>query len=274
MHEATTRSMRKPMLILLGAAGFVLLIACANVAGLLLAQALGRYREIAVRVAMGASRGRVIRQLLVESALLGLAGGAGGVFLAWCGIRAISQIAPAWGVMRLDGIPRISEIELNPVVLLYALLISIGTVVVFGGAPAVQASRPNLNDALKDAGRGCSEAFGRQRARSLAVLLEISLAVVLLSGAGLLINSFLRLENVDAGFHTDHLSVFDLHIPEPDRNYSEDAGTADGFHQIRLKARLRSIPASSGRAGAHAGCGIGRVCIGIAFVGFFRRTER
>jgi putative ABC transport system permease protein len=241
MREAVTRSMREPMLILLGAVGFVLLIACANVAGLLLAQAQGRYREIAVRMAMGASRGRVIRQLLVESSLLGLAGGAGGVFLAWCGIRAMSLLAPAWDVMRGAGIPRVAEIELNPAVLLYALLISIGTVVVFGGAPAVQASHPNLNDGLKDAGRGSSEAFGRQRARSLAVLLEISLAIVLLSGAGLLINSFLRLENVDVGFHTDRLSVFDLHIPDSDRNYSEDAGTVDGFHQIRIKPRLRSL---------------------------------
>jgi len=193
MREVVTRGMREEMLTMLGAVGFVLLIACAYVAGLLLAQAQGRCREIALRVAIGASRGRVIRQLLVESAHLGLAGGAAGVVLAWWGIRAIGRLSPRW-------MPRMAEVGVNPVVLLYALLVSIGTAVLFGLVPAIQASRPDLHDSLKDAGRGGSAGSQRQRARGVVVVVEIALAMVLLSGAGLLINSFIRLESVDAGF--------------------------------------------------------------------------
>jgi predicted permease len=231
MHEVVTRGMRDEMLTLMGAVGFVLLIACANVAGLLLAQAQSRYREIALRVAIGASRARVISQLLVESALLGLAGGAGGVVLAWWGVRAIARMSPRW-------MPGIAEAGLNPTVLLYALLVSVGTALLFGLAPALQASRPDLNDSLKEAGRGRTVGSQRQRARGIVVLVEIALAMVLLSGAGLLINSFIRLQAVEAGFRMDRLVLFDLNVPEADGNYSETVGNAGGFHQVRLKPRL------------------------------------
>ena len=234
MREVVTRGMREEMLTLMGAVGFVLLIACANVAGLLLAQAQGRYREIALRVAIGASRARVIRQLLVESGLLGLAGGAVGVVLAWWGIRAIARLSPRW-------MPRMAEVGVNPVVLLFALLVSIGTALLFGLLPAMQASRPDLNDSLKEAGRGRSAGSQRQRARSVVVLVEIALAMVLLSGAGLLINSFIRLQAVDAGFRMDRLVSFDLNVPEADRNYTETVGASGGFHQVRLKPRLAML---------------------------------
>ena len=234
MREVVTRGMREQMLTMLGAVGFVLLIACANVAGLLLAQAQGRCREMALRVAIGASRVRVIRQLLVESALLGLAGGAAGVVLAWWGIRAIGRLSPRW-------MPRMAEVGVNPVVLLYALLVSIGTAVLFGLVPAFEASRPDLQDSLKEAGRGGSSGSERQRARGAVVVVEIALAMVLLSGAGLLINSFIRLESVDTGFRMDRLIFFDLNVPEADRNYTETVGAAGGFHQVRLKPRLTML---------------------------------
>jgi putative ABC transport system permease protein len=231
MHEVVTRGMRQQIRILMGAVGFVLLIACANVAGLLLAQAQSRSREIAVRVAIGAGRARLIGQLLLESALLGLAGGVGGVALAWVGIRGIARLSPPW-------VPRIAEAGVNPWVLLYALLVSIATAILFGLVPAIQASRPDLNDSLKDAGRGRSEGSQRQRARSVVVLVEIALAMVLLTGAGLLINSLLRLASVRPGFRPEHLVVFDLNVPEADRSYTESVGAAGGFHQVRVKPRL------------------------------------
>jgi putative ABC transport system permease protein len=234
MQEVVTRGMRQQMYVMLGVVGFVLLIACANVAGLLLAQAQGRYREIAVRVAIGAGRARVIRQMLVESALLGLAGGAGGVVLAWWGVRAIAKASPRW-------MPRIAEAGVNPAVLLYALLISVGTALLFGLAPALQASRPDLNDSLKEAGRGRTVGSQRQRARGVMVLVEIAMAMVLLSGAGLLINSFIRLQAVEAGFRMERLVVFDLNVPEADRNYTETTGNAGGFHMVRVKPRLAAL---------------------------------
>ena len=234
MHDVVTRGMRQQIWILLGAVGFVLLIACANVAGLLLAHAQSRSREMAVRVAMGARRGTIVRQLLMESALLGLAGGAGGVVLAWWGIRAIARLSPRW-------VPRIAEAGVNPVVLCYALLISIATAVLFGMVPAIQASRPDLNGGLKEAGRGRTEGAHRQRARSVVVLVEIALSMVLLSGAGLLINSFLRLTAVQTGFRSERLVTFSLNVPEADGNYTETVNAAGGFHQVRIKPRLNLL---------------------------------
>jgi putative ABC transport system permease protein len=234
MHEVVTRGMRDQLLTLMGAVGFVLLIACANVAGLLLAQAQQRYREFAVRVAIGAGRMRLIGQLLIESALLGLVGGAAGVAVAWLGVRAIARMSPRW-------VPRLAEAGMNPAVLLYALLVSLSTALLFGLVPAIQASRPDLNDSLKEAGRGRSDGTQRQRARGAVVLVEIALAMVLLSGAGLLINSFLRLQAVEAGFRMDRLVVFDLNVPEADNNYTETVNAAGGFHQVRMKPRLNLL---------------------------------
>lgn len=121
---------------------------------------------------------------------------------------------------------------------IYALLVSVGTALLFGLVPALQASRPNLNDSLKDAGRGGSTGSQRQRARGVVVVVEIALAMVLLSGAGLLINSFIRLQAVEAGFRMDRLVIFNLNVPEADGNYSETTGNGGGFHQVRLKPRL------------------------------------
>jgi putative ABC transport system permease protein len=135
-------------------------------------------------------------------------------------------------------VPRIAEAGVNPVVLLYAILVSIATALLFGLVPAIQASRPDLNDSLKDAGRGRSEGSQRQRARSVVVLIEIALAMVLLTGAGLLINSLLRLASVQPGFRPERLVVFDLNVPEADRSYTESVGAGGGFHQVRVKPRL------------------------------------
>ncbi|HTG36888.1 MAG TPA: ABC transporter permease [Thermoanaerobaculia bacterium] len=197
---------RKPLLILLGAVAFVLLIACANVANLLLVRAASREGEIVIRVALGAGRARIVRQLLTESLVLALAGGALGVALAAWVTKTLIALGPR-------DIPRLAEIGIDATTLLFALGISLLTGLLFGLAPALQTSRTDLSGVIRDGTKG-SKGRGGTRARSLLVVAETALAVVLLAGAGLLIRSFSQLQKVDPGFKAERVVTFNLDLPE------------------------------------------------------------
>jgi len=198
---------RRPLLILLGAVVFVLLIACANVANLLLVRSNARQREMAIRIAIGANRRQVIRQILAESLLLSVLGGAAGIAIAKWGIDALLMLAP-------QVLPRAQEIRVDTTVLGFTLLMSIATGLVFGLIPALQASKPNLNDTLKEGSRGASSGQHRQRIRSILVVAEVALSLILLVGAGLLIRSFSRLQNVNAGFVPQNAIAISLALPQ------------------------------------------------------------
>ena len=207
LQERLVGNIRLTLLILLGAVGCLLLIGCANVANLLLARAATRQREIALRTALGASRGRVVRQLLTESAMLALFGGIGGALLAMWGVRLLVALSQA--------LPRADEIEISPSVLAFTLVVSLLTGLLFGLAPAWQSARVNLTGALKEGSRGAGG--GTQRHRTLRVLVvgEVTLAMVLLAGAGLLVNSFVRLQNVRPGFDEKNLLTARIDLPNP-----------------------------------------------------------
>ncbi len=190
---------------LTGAVAFVLLIACANVANLLLARAGSREKEIAVRSSLGANPGRIVRQMLTESMLLALVGGAIGLALAYWGTTAIVKFAPT-------NIPRLEEISLDWRVLLFTLAISLCTGVIFGLVPALESIRPDLNAVLRSSGRGNTSNVRSSRMRDLLVVFEIAGCVVLLTGAGLLIRSFARLQEVDPGFRTDHVLTMEFSL--------------------------------------------------------------
>lgn len=213
MKERVVGDTRKPLYILLGAVALVLLVACVNVANLLLVRASGREGEVVVRAALGAGRARIVRQLLTESAVLALAGGLAGVGLAAWLTRALVARAPS-------DIPRLEEIGLDGTALLFALGISLLTGMLFGLAPALQASRTDLSKVLREGTRG-SKGRGGTRARGTLVVLETALAVVLLAGAGLLIRSFLRLQEVNPGFKPEGAVTFRLEPPRA--KYPEDA---------------------------------------------------
>jgi putative ABC transport system permease protein len=239
MHERVLGRYRDRLFILLGAVGFVLLIACANVANLLLARANARQKEIAVRASLGAGRLRLVRQLLTESATLALLGGALGVLLSLWGVELFVALAPQWFV-------RTGEIGIDATVLGFTLGISLLTGILFGLAPALRASKPDLNESLKEGGRR-SRGGLRHRSHSLLVVSEVALALVLLVGAGLMINSFLRLQRVDLGFNPDKLLTAEILLEGP--KYWKGVGgdtkrvTPQGaiFYE-RLLERVRSLP--------------------------------
>jgi predicted permease len=193
--------LRGVLLVLMGAVGFVLLIACANVANLLLARSTGRAREFAIRSALGASPARVIRQLLTESVLLGIAGGAIGLLLAKFGTRALLAALP-------DTLPRSEEIALSSTVLLFTMGVSVLTGIIFGLVPALKTLRPDMHETLKEGGRGGSGA--RHRTQSVFVIAETALALVLLVGAGLMIRSLAALWGVNPGFDPRNVLAFDF----------------------------------------------------------------
>jgi putative ABC transport system permease protein len=213
LREQLTGDIRPALFVMLGAVAFVLLIACANVANLLLARATSRQRELAVRAALGAGRGRIIRQLLAESLVLAAAGGAAGLMLAWWGLRVLRAVVA-------DRIPiqRLELVGIDGAVLGFTILASLLSGLFFGLIPAFSAAGPGLNDSLKEGGRTGSAARGK-RARSVFVVVEVALALVLLVGAGLLVRSFARLMDVDAGFETARTVT--LRVSLPQRRYGE-----------------------------------------------------
>ena len=235
MQEIMVRNVRTALYILLGAVGFVLLIACANVANLQLARASGRSREIAIRAAMGAGRGRIIRQLLTESVLLSLIGGVLGLALGAAGVRALLAVNPG-------NIPRIgadgSGVTLDWTVLAFTLLISVLTGVIFGLVPALHASRADLNSTLKETGARSGSSLRHSKARGLLVITEMALAIVLLAGAGLLIRTFAALHSVAPGFDPHNVLTMDTSLTG--ERYDRTAPIADLARQAI--ERIQALP--------------------------------
>lgn len=223
LEDSLVGGLRASLLVLLAAVGFVLLIACANVANLLLARATAREREIAVRKALGASGVRLVRQLLSESILLSVCGGALGVFLAAGLLPAVRSISPGT-------VPRLGEAKIDGVVLIFSLLLCVITGIVFGLVPALQTSKRDLHETLKEGSRGSSEGGSRGRFRAALVVAEIGVALVLMTGSGLLMESFSRLMHVNPGFSPKNLMAFPLTLP-PSR-YSAAELQAQFYRQV------------------------------------------
>jgi putative ABC transport system permease protein len=231
LQEQVVSDFKPALLVLLGAVATVLLIASTNVANMLLARAASRRREVAIRIALGAGRFRLIRQLLTESLLLSLFGGAVGLLLALCGVYLLVTFGPA-------DLPRAKEIVVDGRVLGFTLAISLLTGIIFGLVPALQASRPDLNETLKDSGRNATGGVGNRRVRSLLVVSEIALSLALLVGAGLLMRSFLKLQAVSPGFNPQNLLMVRIGLGGP--KYQTDASVIAFYDQ--LIDRIKSLP--------------------------------
>ncbi len=232
LRDLTVGDVRPYLWLLLAAVGFVLLIACVNVVNLLLTRSLAREREIAIRTALGAARGRLMRQLLTESVLLAGSGGVVGLAFAWLSVRGLKSLIraelPSWVAIDLDGR-----------VLVFTLVVSLLTGLLAGLAPAWQASKPDLNDLLKEGAKGSQG--GRQQLRKALVVAEVALAMVLLIGAGLLVKSFARLQQTELGFHPQNLLT--MRVALPWRKYNDEQGVERQrqFFQ-QLLARLSTLP--------------------------------
>ena len=230
-HEVLVRDLKQLLMILLAAVGAVLLIVCANTASLLLARAVGREKEIAVRLALGATRGRLIRQLLTESTLLALAGGLVGIGLAYLGVELILALIaiplPFW-----------LRIGIDWQVLGFTLIVSVLTGIIFGLAPALQASNPHLSETLKEGTKGSVSVGGRSRLGSLLVVFEMALCVILLIAAGLVIESFLRLKNVDTGY--DPTNVLTVYLGLSPAKYPQAPERVNFFQEV--VNRTNSLP--------------------------------
>src|SRR5438045_2977573 len=215
MLQDIVGNVRPALLVLLGAVALVLLIACANVANLLLARAAARTRELGIRTALGASRARIVRQLLAESLLLALLGGAGGLLLAWWGVDVLSVVGPR-------DVPRLANIHINTGVRVFTFVLSLVSTLVFGLVPALQTSRGNLNESLQQGSKGSTGGLHGTRVRALLVVSQVSLSLLLLAGAGLLIKSFFNLRAVNPGFDPSGVLVLEeivprLKYPQPDQ---------------------------------------------------------
>ncbi len=231
LQDEFVTNVRPTLLILSAAVGFVLLIACANVASLLLTRALGRKKEFAVRTALGAPRMTLIRQLLTESLLLSVVSGVVGVFIGQAGTRFLSTLAQAT-------FPQMAGVEMDARVLIFTLLISVASGVLFGLTPSLQLSRPDLNSMLRDEGRGTAGNRKRSRARSMLVVAQVALSMVLLVGSGLLIRSFIRLRSASPGFETKNLLT--MNITMPPAKYAK-VSQLTAFYD-RVVARASAIP--------------------------------
>ena len=231
LRDFVIGDVRTPLLVLLGAVGFVLLVACANVANLLLARASVRHEEIAVRAALGAGKGRLIRQLMTEAAVLGVVGGTAGLALAYGATKLLIAAQPA-------DIPRLQEVGVDTTVVLFTFAVAVGTSLLFGVLPALQATGWTLTQALRETGRGGGSGKGGHRARAALVVAEMALAVVLLTGAGLLIRSFVELTRPPAGVQLDHGLTFRMSL--------QGQAYSDG-NQVRsrvasIEERLSTVP--------------------------------
>ncbi len=238
--EDVVGDVRPALLILLGAVALVLFIACANVANLLLARAATRSREIGIRSALGASRSLIVRQLLAESFLLALLGGAGGLLLAWWGVDLLGTLGPR-------NVPRIAEIKVNTSVCLFTFGLAIISTLAFGLVPALQVSRPNLSDALQQGSKGSTGGVHGTRVRAFLVVAQVSLSLLLLAGAGLLIKSFFNLSSTNPGFDPSRLLVFDQVVPRV--KYSEPDQQRRFYDQLLPK--LAAIPGVEAVGGAN-----------------------
>jgi putative ABC transport system permease protein len=239
LQETIVGSVRRNLLTLLAGVGVVLLIGCANVANLLLARAAVRQKEISIRAALGASRGRIIGQLLTESVLLSLTAGVLGLLIASWGVDALVALAP-------PQIPRIESLSVDGTVLAFAIGLSLLTGIVFGLAPALAASRTDLTTALKEATRGSTDGKRRNRVRTILVAAAISLSVVLLAGAGLLLRSFVRVTSVESGF--DHRDVLTIRIVPRETMYPTERELSAFY--ARVAAGFRAIPGVQSVSGA------------------------
>ena len=231
-YAVVSSQFRNWLFIFCGAVGLLLLISCGNVANLLLARAITREKEFSVRTALGASRTRLIRQLLVESSLLAGGGALLGVLLAWAGVRALSSTMPQFTVASE------TVIEMNGAALLFAVVISMATVFLFGLFPALQASRCNLADSMRDSGKGLSGSAGRTSVRNAVIVLEVALSFTLLFTAGLFVRSFMALRSVELGFQPDH--VLWARLPLPPTRYKSAEQLTSFFQPLLL--RLKSLP--------------------------------
>ena len=222
---------RDSLTILMGAVGVLLLIACGNVASLMLARAASREKELSIRVALGANRLRIVGQLLVEAMLIALIAGAIGLLAAWGGTRILVTAGPS------TGLPRLAEISIDGRVFLFTLVTAIAAALFFGSIPALHASRPHVSDSLKESARGTSGS--RQRLRSSLIVGEVALSVALLIAAGLLIRSFRELQQVDPGFQVDHLATMRVNLPRTTYN----TGVKSKVFYERLLPTLGTLPA-------------------------------
>jgi putative ABC transport system permease protein len=234
-HDQVVGSMRTALVILSGAVAVVLLIACANLTTMLLARSSAREREFAVRIALGAGTGRLIRQLLVESVLLALGGAACGVMLSIWGLELLKQIGART-------VPRLAEVNVDFAVLIVTALVAVATGIFFGLIPAFASAKPELTEALKEGGRGSTSGARRNRVRNVLVVAEVALALVLLVGASLLFKSFIRLQNVDPGFNSNN--VVSMEISLPTAKYPRGKPVADFYAE--LVRRVETLPGVEG----------------------------
>ncbi len=240
-QEQTVKAIRPALLVLLGSVMFLLLIACANIASLLLARGASRQKEMAIRSALGASRLRVLRLLLTESVMLSLVGGLIGWLLAIWGTAALMALAP-------DNIPRLNEIGVDARVFGFTLAISLVTGIVFGLVPAIHAAKPDLNEALKEGLKGATGSSAGKRTRSVLVAVEVALSLVLLIGAGLLIKSFFRLQQMNLGFNPENLLAVNLSLSSSryPEEHQQTAFFQDALQRLGSLPGVRSAAASTG----------------------------
>jgi len=231
LHEELVGNFRLAFIVLWGAVGLVLLIACANLANLVLARASARYREMAIRLAIGATRGRLVKQLLTENILLALLGGSLGLVVTQPAMKAIIALSPA-------SLPRAGEINIDARVLLFTLLISLLSGVLFGLMPTLNISKENFTEELKGSGKGAPDGSRRNSVRNLLILSEVALSLLLLIGAGLLAKSFIRLQAVSPGFDIENLLVIRLSLPKA--QYSKPEMVTAFYEQLSTK--IESLP--------------------------------
>jgi putative ABC transport system permease protein len=230
MHEEIVGDVRQLLLILFGAAAFVLLIACANVANLLLARAASRQKELAIRAALGAGRRRLVRQMLIESLVLAAAGGAAGLLIAAWGIQALQSLAPS-------NLPRLTGVRIDTTVVLYTSLAALVTGLIFGAGPALHSAAATAGEFLKERGRADSQGSRGRRLRSAVAIAEVAVALVLAIGAGLLVRSFIAISTVDLGFNPQRILAMRINLPAV--RYSEDAQVRAFYTD--LVSRLRAL---------------------------------